>query len=133
MIERTMDYGAESIRQLCELSADRGLMVDMHCDESDDPWYSFGSHDMLEVAHMGLHVAQMTGTGQIRQMFDAVTANGAKALGLKNYGLERACRANLVSPHAKDVHEALRLKPARLVCDPWEKDHRQHGAGGQPG
>ena len=26
-----------------------------------DPWYSLGSGDMLEVAHMGLHVAQMTG------------------------------------------------------------------------
>ena len=26
-----------------------------------DPWYPLGSADMLEVAHMGLHVAQMTG------------------------------------------------------------------------
>lgn len=26
-----------------------------------DPWYSLGAGDMLEVAHMGLHVAQMTG------------------------------------------------------------------------
>lgn len=35
--ERTMADGAESVRQLCEIAADRGLMVDMHCDESDDP------------------------------------------------------------------------------------------------
>ncbi len=35
--ERTMAQGADSIRQLCEIAADRGLMVDMHCDESDDP------------------------------------------------------------------------------------------------
>jgi len=35
--ERTMADGAASVRQLCELAADRGLMVDMHCDESDDP------------------------------------------------------------------------------------------------
>ncbi|MFY0619055.1 amidohydrolase family protein [Shimia sp.] len=35
--ERTMSDGAESVRQLCEIAADRGLMVDMHCDESDDP------------------------------------------------------------------------------------------------
>lgn len=35
--ERTMADGAESVRVLCELAAERGLMVDMHCDESDDP------------------------------------------------------------------------------------------------
>ncbi|WP_299427064.1 amidohydrolase family protein [uncultured Shimia sp.] len=35
--ERTMADGANSVRQLCEIAADRGLMVDMHCDESDDP------------------------------------------------------------------------------------------------
>ena len=35
--ERTMDDGTESVRYLCELAAKRGLMVDMHCDESDDP------------------------------------------------------------------------------------------------
>jgi len=35
--ERTMADGAESVRQLCQIAAERGLMVDMHCDESDDP------------------------------------------------------------------------------------------------
>ncbi|KAE9630028.1 amidohydrolase family protein [Parasedimentitalea maritima] len=35
--ERTMADGAESVRQLCEIAEKRGLMVDMHCDESDDP------------------------------------------------------------------------------------------------
>lgn len=35
--ERTMAEGTESVRQLCEIAAERGLMVDMHCDESDDP------------------------------------------------------------------------------------------------
>ncbi|MBO9408297.1 amidohydrolase family protein [Shimia sp. R9_1] len=35
--ERTMADGAESVRQLCEVAVERGLMVDMHCDESDDP------------------------------------------------------------------------------------------------
>jgi cytosine deaminase len=35
--ERTMSDGAESVRLLCELAANRGLMVDMHCDETDDP------------------------------------------------------------------------------------------------
>jgi len=35
--ERTMADGAASVRRLCEIAAERGLMVDMHCDESDDP------------------------------------------------------------------------------------------------
>jgi len=35
--ERTMGDGATSIKELCEMAANRGLMVDMHCDESDDP------------------------------------------------------------------------------------------------
>ena len=35
--ERTMADGAESVRVLCELAAERGLLVDMHCDETDDP------------------------------------------------------------------------------------------------
>ena len=35
--ERTMSQGADSVRILCEIAAERGLMVDLHCDESDDP------------------------------------------------------------------------------------------------
>ncbi|MEC8037575.1 MAG: amidohydrolase family protein, partial [Pseudomonadota bacterium] len=35
--ERTMSDGSESVRLLCEIAEQRGLMVDMHCDESDDP------------------------------------------------------------------------------------------------
>ncbi|MEL7282519.1 MAG: amidohydrolase family protein [Pseudomonadota bacterium] len=35
--ERTMSDGAESVRISCALAAERGLMVDLHCDESDDP------------------------------------------------------------------------------------------------
>src|SRR6201997_5103563 len=32
-----MADGAQSVRMLCEFAADKGLRVDMHCDESDDP------------------------------------------------------------------------------------------------
>ena len=35
--ERTQAEGAESVHLLCEIAAERGLMVDMHCDETDDP------------------------------------------------------------------------------------------------
>ena len=35
--ERTMEAGAESVRRLCAIAAERGLRLDLHCDESDDP------------------------------------------------------------------------------------------------
>lgn len=210
--ERTMGEGAESVRVLCELAAERGLRVDMHCDETDDPlsrhietlsfhtqrlglqgrvagshltsmhsmdnyyvskllpliaeagvaaianplinitlqgrhdtypkrrgmtrvpellaagvpvafghdcvmdpWYSLGSGDMLEVAHMGLHVAQMTSQAAMRQCFDAVTTTPARILGLEGYGLDVGCRADLVLLQARDVVEALRLRAHRLL------------------
>jgi cytosine deaminase len=209
--ERTMAEGAASVKALCEIAAERGLQVDMHCDESDDPlsrhietltfhtqrlglagrvtgshltsmhsmdnyyvsklmplmaearihvvanplinitlqgrhdtypkrrgmtrvrelmnaginvafgqdalmdpWYSFGSYDMLEVAHMGLHVAQMTGVEQMQQIFATVTTNGANVLGLESYGIEPGCHADMVILQAANPQEALRLKPARL-------------------
>ncbi len=35
--ERTMEEGTRSVEALCRIAADRGLRVDMHCDETDDP------------------------------------------------------------------------------------------------
>src|SRR5450830_1084152 len=208
--ERTMADGAESVRLLCEFAAEKGLRVDMHCDESDDPlsrhietlayhaqrlglqgqvagshltsmhsmdnyyvskllplikeagvaaianplinitlqvhhdsypkrrgmtrvpemlaagidvafghdcvmdpWYSLGSGDMLEVAHMGLHVAQMTGQDAMHHCFKAVTETPARILGLEGYGLQVGCHADLVVLDAGDPIEAIRLRAAR--------------------
>jgi len=79
-----------------------------------DPWYSLGSGDMLEVAHMGLHVAQMTSQSAMRQCFDAVTVNAARLMGLEHYGLEVGCNADFVLLQAGDPIEALRLRATRL-------------------
>ncbi len=210
--ERTMDEGAQSVKLLCELAAQRGLRVDMHCDESDDPlsrhietlalhtqrlglqgrvtgshltsmhsmdnyyvsklipliaeagvhavanplinitlqgrhdsypkrrgmtrvpellaagvnvgfgqdcvmdpWYALGSGDMLEVAAMGLHVAQMTSLAGQRQCYDAVTTNNARVLGLEGYGLDVGCHASFVLLQARSPQEALRLRAQRLL------------------
>ncbi len=210
--ERTMAEGAESVRLLCELAAARGLRVDMHCDETDDPlsrhietlalhsqrlglqgrvtgshltsmhsmdnyyvskllplmaeagvhavanplinitlqgrhdtyprrrgmtrvpellaagvnvafghdcvldpWYALGSACMLEVAAMGLHVAQMTSIQGQRHCFDAVTVNAARVLGLQGYGLDVGCRADFVLLQARSPEEALRLRAQRLL------------------
>lgn len=79
-----------------------------------DPWYGMGSGDMLEVAHMGLHVAQMTSQAAMLQCFDAVTSAPARILRLEGYGLEPGCRADLVVLQAGDPVEAIRLRAARL-------------------
>ncbi|MCA1299560.1 amidohydrolase family protein [Stappia indica] len=210
--ERTMDDGARSVRALCEIAAERGLRVDLHCDESDDPlsrhietlayearrlglegrvtgshltsmhsmdnyyvskllpliaeagvhaianplinitlqgrhdtypkrrgqtrvpemramginvafghdcvmdpWYSMGSGDMLEVASMGLHVAQMMSRDDMRYAFDCVTRNPAKILGLEGYGLGKGCNADFVLLQAADTIEAIRLRATRLA------------------
>ena len=80
-----------------------------------DPWYGLGSGDMLEVAHMGLHVAQMTSQRAMKQCFDAVTTTPARILGLQGYGLEAGCRADFVLLQASDPVEAIRLRAARLL------------------
>lgn len=209
--ERTMADGAASVKLLCEIAARRDKLVDMHCDESDDPlsrhvetlafetqrlglhgrvtgshltsmhsmdnyyvskllplmaeaqlhvvsnplinitlqgrhdgypkrrgmtrvpellaqginvafgqdcvmdpWYALGSGDMLEVASMGLHVAQMTGQAAMRQCFDAVTTNAARILQLDDYGLQTGCHADFVLLQARDPIEAIRLRATRL-------------------
>ena len=84
-----------------------------------DPWYGMGSADLLEVAHMGLHVAQMTSQKGIRQCFEAVTTNGAKVMHLKGYGLEVGCDASFVLLQARDAVEAIRLRANRLKV--WKK------------
>jgi cytosine deaminase len=209
--ERTMHDGTESVRILCELAANEGRLVDMHCDETDDPhsrhietlavqslrlglqgrvsgshltsmhsmdnyyvsklipliheagvsaianplinitiqgrhdtypkrrgmtrvpelmaagvtvafgndcvmdpWYSLGSGDMLEVASMGLHVAQMTSQAGMRACFDAVTVNGAAILHLDGYGIAPGNRADFVLLQARDPIEAIRLRAPRL-------------------
>ena len=80
-----------------------------------DPWYSLGSGDMLEVAHMGLHVAQMASQAGMRQCFDAVTVNPARILRLEGYGLKAGCKADFVWLQARDPVEAIRLRATRLA------------------
>ncbi|MBA3504924.1 MAG: amidohydrolase family protein, partial [Betaproteobacteria bacterium] len=79
-----------------------------------DPWYALGSGDMLEVAAMGLHVAQMTGEDGMRACFEAVTENAAQILQLDGYGIAPGKRADFVLLQARDPVEAIRLRATRL-------------------
>ncbi|MEW6706881.1 MAG: amidohydrolase family protein [Pseudomonadota bacterium] len=92
-----------------------GITVAFGHDCVMDPWYSLGSADMLEVAQMGLHVAQMTSQAGMRACFDAVTVNAARILGLQGYGLAPGCRADLVLLQARSPVEAIRLRAQRLI------------------
>ena len=92
-----------------------GVNVSFGHDCVMDPWYAMGSADMLEVAHMGLHVAQMTSLEGMRACFDAVTKNPARALGLAESGVYEGARADLVLLHAQDPIEAIRLRAGRRL------------------
>ena len=59
--ERTMGEGAHSVRLLCELAAERGLRVDMHCDETDDPLSRHVETLAFETQRLGLH-GRVTGS-----------------------------------------------------------------------
>ena len=91
-----------------------GLKVAFGHDCVLDPWYPLGSHDMLEVAHMALHVAHMTSINDMKECFKAITLNAAKILKLPNYGLSKGCKGDLVVLQCKNPIEAIRLKPTRL-------------------
>ena len=99
-----------------------GLTVAYGHDCVLDPWYSGGSGDMLEAAHMGLHVGQMTSQAGMRQCFDAVTVNPARLLGLEGYGIVPGCHADFVLLHARNPAEAIRLRAARLGV--WRRGKR---------
>jgi cytosine deaminase len=78
-----------------------------------DPWYALGSADLLEVAHMGLHVGQLTSRAQMRACFDAVTVNAARVLGLEDPSIVPGGPADFVLLQARDPVEAIRLRAAR--------------------
>jgi len=89
----------------------QGMNVSFGHDCIQDPWYSLGTGNMLDVAFMGLHVCQMTGTAEIDACYDMVTWNGAKTLNLQDqYGIEIGKPANLIALDAKDRYDAIRSR-----------------------
>ncbi len=76
-----------------------------------DPFYPFGTGQMLEVAHLLAHADHLALPPQIEACMDAITVNPARMLGRKDYGIEPGCRADLVILPVPDVHEAIRCRP----------------------
>ena len=77
-------------------------------DDVFDPWYPLGTANMLQVLHMGLHVCQLMGYGQINDSLKLVTENSAKALGLTDYGIQEGNSANFIVLPAENGFDAVR-------------------------
>ena len=77
-------------------------------DDVFDPWYPLGTANMLQVLHMGLHVCQLMGYGQINDGLKLVTENSAKALGLTDYGIQEGHSANFIVLPAENGFDAVR-------------------------
>jgi cytosine deaminase len=93
-----------------------GVNVCLGHDSVMDPWYPLGKADPLQAAFTLAHYGQMSGYEEIRTLIDMITLNGARALGLKDYGLTPGCRADLVLFDAPSESDAIRLlAPRRLV------------------
>ncbi|VEA74857.1 cytosine deaminase [Salmonella enterica subsp. arizonae] len=73
-----------------------GINVCFGHDDVFDPWYPLGTANMLQVLHMGLHVCQLMGYGQINDGLNLITTHSAKTLHLPDYGLNVGNSANLV-------------------------------------
>ncbi|MEB3212960.1 MAG: cytosine deaminase [Leptolyngbyaceae bacterium] len=89
----------------------RGLNVSLGHDCVQDPWYSLGTGNMLDVANMAVHVCQMTGTQEIDACYNMVTWNGARTLQVSDrYGIEEGKPANLIVLDASDRYDAIRRR-----------------------
>ena len=103
------DLGEMRIKEL--LNA--GINVCSGQDDLKDPFYPFGKMDQLEVAFMAAHICRLTLPHQLEQVFDMITYNAAKALGIKDYGLTTGCRADIVIHEAENIKDTLRMRLER--------------------
>ncbi|MBP2168633.1 cytosine deaminase [Erwinia toletana] len=81
-------------------------------DDVFDPWYPLGTGNMLQVLHMGLHVCQLMGYGQIDSGIDLITHHSAQTMQLDDYGIEVGNSANLVILAAESGFDAVRRQVA---------------------
>ncbi len=87
-----------------------GLNVSLGHDCIQDPWYSLGTGNLLDVAAMAVHVGQMTGLDELQACYEMVTWNGARTLGIEDYGIRVGGSANFVVLEAGAPIEAIRSR-----------------------
>lgn len=91
-----------------------GVNVSFGQDCVKDTFYPYGSADMLQVALITAHAAQMSLPHEIEKVFDMITYDAAKVLKLQNYGIEEGKDADIVILDAQNINDAIRLEPTRL-------------------
>ncbi|MBE7382022.1 MAG: cytosine deaminase [Leptolyngbya sp. SIO1E4] len=92
-----------------------GLNVSLGHDCIQDPWYSLGTGNLLEVASMAVHACQMTGRDELIASYAMVTTHGATTLKLSDrYGIAVGKPANLIALEAQDAIAAIQKRAT--VC-----------------
>ncbi len=94
-----------------ELLAD-GVGVCLGQDDISDAYYPYGQNNMLEVAFLASHLLWMTSRADMEKLYDMVTTEAAKAIGLEDFAIRERASANLVVLDEIDVREALRTHRA---------------------
>ncbi|MDA4124491.1 MAG: amidohydrolase family protein [Thaumarchaeota archaeon] len=109
--EHPVRRGVTRVREFLE----GGVNVAIGQDDIDDPYYPFGRGDMLELALIMAHAAQLSTPEDLEKAYDMITTNPAKGMRLSGYGMQVGDEADLVLLDSTSVHEALRMQPARLA------------------
>ncbi len=89
-----------------------GINVACGHDSIMDPWYPLGRGSMLDALSMLVHVAQMTGRGELFRAWEMVTTNPMRSSGRGDWGVREGAPANLAIFDCEDEAEAIRLRPA---------------------
>jgi cytosine deaminase len=92
------------VRELLE----GGAFVCLGQDDISDAYYPYGQNNMLEVAFLASHLLWMTSAKDMDILYDMITTEAAKAIGLKDFALKKGALANLVVLDQPTVREALR-------------------------
>jgi cytosine deaminase len=92
-----------------------GASVCLGQDDISDAYYPFGRNNMLEVAFLASHLLWMTTRQEMETLYDMITVNAARAMNVKDYGLQVGQIASLVVLEQSDVLEALREHTAPRV------------------
>ncbi len=92
-----------------------GVNVCIGHDSVMDPWYPLGYGDPLQSAFVLVHLGQMSGDDELRQLIEMITTSPAAALGVPGYGLRTGGPADLVVFDAPSEADALRLVAPRTL------------------
>ncbi len=96
---------------------EEGALVALGQDDISDAYYPYGRNNMLEVAFLSSHILWMTTSEDMEKLYDMITVDAAKAMGIKNFGLKEGNDAHLVILKEENVLEALRNhdEPAYVI------------------